>query len=153
MKFIARLILFLFLNFIALALGGLFTAGGASSEWYQTIHKAPWTPPGWVFGAAWTCVMIFFSVFMTFLVQNENFNKVLKLYIIQFILNVSWNYIFFNQQLTTLGLINIIILTILVFYFLVAFKASLKNNRFFILPYFIWLIVATSLNAYIVLYN
>ncbi len=95
----------------------------------------------------------FFSVFMTFLVQNENFNKVLKLYIIQFILNVSWNYIFFNQQRTTLGLINIITLTILVFYFLVAFKASLKNNRFFILPYFIWLIVATSLNAYIVLYN
>ena len=143
MKFTGVLIVFLALNFGALGLGTILMANGPETPWYTSLNQAPWTPAGWVFGAAWTCVMVFFSVFMTFLVQNENFNKVLKLYIIQF----------FNQQRTTLGLINIITLTILVFYFLVAFKASLKNNRFFILPYFIWLIVATSLNAYIVLYN
>lgn len=56
---------FLSLNFLALGLGGLFTADGVSSEWYQTLNKAPWTPPGWVFGAAWTFLMCCFTVFMT----------------------------------------------------------------------------------------
>ena len=97
-KYIITLIVFLTINFGGLAIGQLWTGDGVTSDWYTSLNQAPWTPPGWVFGAAWTCVMVFFSVFMTFLVQNENFNKVLKLYIIQFILNVSWNYIFFNQQ-------------------------------------------------------
>jgi tryptophan-rich sensory protein len=49
-----RLIIFLALNFAALAIGGLFTSKGVSSDWYAGIAKAPWTPPGWAFGAAWT---------------------------------------------------------------------------------------------------
>lgn len=44
--------LFLLLNFAGLAIGGLFTGNAVSSEWYQNLAKAPWTPPGWVFGAA-----------------------------------------------------------------------------------------------------
>lgn len=153
MKFTSTLILFLVLNFGALWIGTVLMNDGPQSLWYTSLNQAPWTPMGWVFGAAWTCVMIFFSVFMTFLVQNENLKKVSLLFAIQFVLNVSWNYVFFNQQLTSLGLLLIIILTILTFYFLIAFKATLNNNRFFVLPYCLWLLLATSLNAYIVIYN
>lgn len=42
---IKRIILFLVLNFAALAIGGLFTGDGVPSEWYQNLNKAPWTPP------------------------------------------------------------------------------------------------------------
>ena len=45
-----QLVIFALLNFGALAIGGLFTGGGVSSEWYASLNKAPWTPPGWVFG-------------------------------------------------------------------------------------------------------
>ena len=153
MKFAATLILFLALNFGALGIGTMLMDNGPQSLWYTSLNQAPWTPMGWVFGAAWTCVMIFFSVFMTLFVQSENLKKVSLLFAIQFVLNVSWNYVFFNQQLTSLGLLLIIILTILTFYFLIAFKATLNNNRFFVLPYCLWLLLATSLNAYIVIYN
>ena len=94
-----------------------------------------------------------FSVFMTFVIQNENLKKVSLLFAIQFALNISWNYVFFNQRLTGLGLLIIILLTLLTFYFLIAFKSTLNNNRYFVLPYCLWLLLATSLNAYIVLYN
>jgi len=153
MKFTSTLILFLVLNFGALWIGTVLMNDGPQSLWYTSLNQAPWTPMGWVFGAAWTCVMIFFSVFMTLFVQSENLKKVSLLFAIQFVLNVSWNYVFFNQQLTSLGLLLIIILTILTFYFLIAFKATLNNNRFFVLPYCLWLLLATSLNAYIVIYN
>ena len=45
---IIQLIIFLLLNFGALALGGLFTGSGVSSDWYNGLNKAPWTPPGWM---------------------------------------------------------------------------------------------------------
>ncbi|MDH3796458.1 MAG: tryptophan-rich sensory protein, partial [Flavobacteriaceae bacterium] len=64
---VLRLIVFLVLNFGALALGSLFTNMGISSDWYSELSKAPWTPPGWVFGAAWTTIMLCFSVYMAIL--------------------------------------------------------------------------------------
>ena len=97
--------------------------------------------------------MILFSVYMTFLIQVNKSKKVIGLFSAQFMLNVIWNYLFFNQHLVILGLLNILILTVLMFYFLIAFKHSLKNKRFYVLPYCIWLVLATSLNLYIALYN
>ena len=153
MKFTLTFLGFLALNLGALFLGTLLMDDGPTSNWYFDLKKAPWTPAGWVFGAAWTCVMIFFSVFMSFFIQNENLKKVFILYAIQFVLNISWNYIFFNQQLTELGLLILVLLTLLTFYFFIAFKSILNNNRYFVLPYCVWLLVALSLNAYIVAYN
>lgn len=153
MKFYKGLVLFLFINFSALGIGSWLMNNGPRTEWYLGLNQAPWSPPGWVFGVAWSSIMILFSVYMTYLVQVDRSKKVILLFSIQFVLNVIWNYIFFNQHLIGLGLMNIIILTLLMFYFLMAFKNVLKNKRFYVLPYCIWLILATSLNFYIALYN
>ena len=63
---IIRFILFLVLNFAALGVGGLYSEGGATSDWYNELNRAPWTPPGWVFGVAWTFIMLCFAVYMAF---------------------------------------------------------------------------------------
>lgn len=151
---IYTLILFFILNFGALALGGLFTGSGVSSDWYANISKAPWTPPGWVFGAAWTLIMICFSFYMTrIFVQSENKSLVILLFAAQWILNVSWNPLFFYFQATTLSLISIVMLTVLVGYFLFHFKQPAGWMSLLIVPYFIWLLIATSLNAFISINN
>ena len=75
--FFLRLALFLIVNFGALGIGSLFTSEGSGSEWYQNLEKAPWNPPGWMFGAAWTTIMICFSIYMAFLwtkIENKNQN-------------------------------------------------------------------------------
>jgi len=149
-----RLILFLILNFGALALGGLFTSTGVSSDWYQNMNQAPWTPQGWVFGAAWTFIMICFAFFMTFAYDvAKDKSMLITLFVAQWILNVGWNPVFFYFQEVLFGLIVISALTILVYYLLFKFSGSLKWKSLFILPYAIWLAIATSLNAYIYLYN
>lgn len=153
MKFTSTFIFFLGLNFGALFLGNVLMNNGATSDWYLNLNKAPWTPAGWVFGAAWTSVMLFFSVYMTFLYQNLKIQKVILLYSVHLLLNISWNFIFMNKHMTILGLIDISLLTILIFYFLIAYSKILNNMRFFVLPYCIWLLIATSLNLYIVIYN
>ena len=153
MKFIKLLIFFLIINFAALAIGSWLMADGSQGDWYQSLSKAPWTPEGWVFGAVWTTVMICFSFYMAFLYLKLQTKKILVLFSIQFILNVSWNYIFFNQQLIGLALITIVLLTIVVTAFLFTYWKDLKLKSLFILPYVLWLCIATSLNLYILLYN
>lgn len=149
-----KIIGFLFLNFGALALGGLFAGSGAGSNWYAELNKAPWTPPGWVFGFAWTTIMLCFSVYMAILyTKTKSVKTIIILYAIQWMLNVAWNPVFFYFHKANIGLILIVCLTILVAYFLFNFRGDLKAYSILILPYFIWLCIATSLNAYISLMN
>jgi benzodiazapine receptor len=149
-----RTLLFLLLNFVALGIGGLFTGSGVSSDWYQNLNQAPWTPPGWVFGAAWTFIMICFAVYMAFLWDKfTNKSTLIALFSLQWILNVSWNPIFFKFQLVSTGLITISLLTILVGYFFFGNLKNLKAKSLLIAPYLIWLIIATSLNGYIYFNN
>lgn len=153
MKIAKYIIIFLIINFGALAIGSWLMNNGPQTEWYQNLNQAPWTPPGWVFGAAWTTIMLCFSIYMAYLYQITPNTKLKVLFFIQFVLNVIWNYIFFNQHLILVGLICIILLTIVVGKFLFDYKNELKTKSLLILPYFIWLCIATSLNAYILIYN
>ncbi len=153
MKFIKPFIIFLIINFGALGLGVLLMGNGATSDWYTSMNQAPWTPPGWAFGAAWTLIMICFSIYMALLSLKIPMSKIWILFIIQFILNVLWNFAFFNQHLVSFGLIIIFALTVVVGIITYKFNALMKVKTLLILPYLIWLCIATSLNAYILLNN
>ena len=154
MRFIYLLILFLIINFTGLAFGAWLMDNGPQSSWYISLNQAPWTPPGWVFGVAWTTIMICFSVFLAYLFKSNKSVKWKLVYTIQVFLNVIWNYIFFNQHLTGLGLLIISLLTVVIFYFFFGIETERhKKTRFLLLPYLIWLGIAVSLNAYIFINN
>jgi benzodiazapine receptor len=149
-----RLIIFLTINFGALALGGFFTGKGVPSDWYVDLNKAPWTPPGWVFGAAWTFIMICFSVYMSYLwPTTEKKNLLIGLFTVQLLLNIGWNPTFFYYQNALGGLIIISGLTGLIGFMLFFYSPVIKLKSILIAPYLIWLLIATSLNAYILLKN
>jgi len=151
---IKRVLLFLVLNFGALAIGGLFTGEGVPSDWYQTMNKAPWTPPGWVFGAAWSTIMICFAFYMAYAIDRIGWKKsFIVLFSIQWVLNVAWNPAFFYFQNAFAGLLIIVALTALIAYMLFSYIKELSIKSLFLLPYFVWLIIATSLNGYAWLYN
>ena len=128
-------------------------ADGSNSNWYIDLNKAPWTPPGWVFGLAWSFLLICFSIYLALLSQKKVSNKLVVIILLQYLLNISWNYFFFNQHLIELGLIDLSILTITVLYIFYSNLKTMKWKSIFIIPYFLWLLVATSLNLYIVIYN
>ena len=96
---VKRIILFLVLHFSALAIGGLFTEKGVSSNWYQNLNQAPWTPPGWLFGFMWTLIMICFAIYMAHLVTSKTDRKIIIVrFGRQWVLNVAWNPVFFHFQ-------------------------------------------------------
>nr|WP_257018514.1 TspO/MBR family protein [Winogradskyella pacifica] len=146
--------MFLIINFGGLALGSYFMGDAITGEWYSNLNKAPWTPPGWVFGATWTLIMICFSAYLSYLFTIRNSKFVISIYTIAVVLNVSWNYLFFNLQLPNLAFINIIILTLVIIYFFITFGDDrLTRLKYLLLPYIIWLCIATSLNGYVVFNN
>ena len=153
MKQFMWLALFLVINFSALGIGSWLMNNGPTSGWYLTLNKAPWTPPGWVFGVAWTTIMICFSIYLSYLVNIKAANMFWLLFIIQFVLNVSWNFVFFNQHQIGFALIVIILLTALIGYYLFSFLSEMGLKSLLIAPYFVWLLIATSLNAYSYLKN
>ncbi|MBE7648272.1 TspO/MBR family protein [Tenacibaculum finnmarkense] len=150
-----RFLIFLVVNFLALAIGVVLMEDGPKTDWYLSLNKAPWTPAGWVFGAAWSTIMLLFAFYMTKLSFKFPFldKKLTILFSVQWILNVGWNYFFFNQHLTVIGLVIITLLWLLIGYFTFKNLRELKGITLFILPYLIWMTIATSLNAYIVFYN
>ncbi len=153
MKFFKCFVIFLVINFGALAMGTFLMNNGPQTEWYQSLNQAPWTPPGYVFGIAWTTIMLCFSVYMAYLFISQPNTKVKILFTVQFMLNVSWNYVFFNQHLIAFGLLIILALTFIVGLFLFTYRKLIPIKSFLILPYFLWLLIASSLNAYILLNN
>jgi tryptophan-rich sensory protein len=153
MKQLKYVLIFLIINFGALGLGVLLMQNGPQTDWYLQLNKAPWTPPGWVFGAAWSTIMLCFAFYMMYLFLAQPNTKVTLLFTVQFVLNVAWNFVFFNQHLVLIGLLVILALTAIVTIFLYDYRNVLQLKTLFILPYFLWLCIACSLNLYVLLYN
>ena len=144
-----RLLLFFILNFGALALGSYLMGEGPMGSWYTHLNKAPWTPPGWVFGAAWTLVMVCLSIFMNKALQFEALRtSILWIYGIQLALNILWNPLFFNLHWTGLALIEIITLVFVVGFMALKAKPYLPQATWLLTPYVAWLCIAITLNAY-----
>jgi benzodiazapine receptor len=152
-----RIALFLILNFGALYVGALFMGGSpAENEWYKALNKAPWTPPGWVFGFAWTTIMILYSIYLSRVFKSlpkEKFKLAVGLFIIQWILNVSWNPIFFVHHALVLGCVFIFFLIVVLLVFHVKHLKHRRIELVLILPYLLWLCVAFSLNLYVFIRN
>ena len=154
MKKFYLLLLFLVLNFGGLAIGSWFMGDAVTSPWYINLNKAPWTPPGWVFGAAWTLIMVCFSVYLSYLFSIRKSKFVIAVYTLAVLLNVSWNYFFFNLHVTNIALFVITLLLFVIIYFFVSFgDYKLSKLKYLLLPYIIWLCIAVSLNGYVVFNN
>ncbi len=156
MVYFKNTLLFLLLNFAALGIGSILMGGEVTGEWYQQLNKAPWTPPGYVFGLAWSSIMICFSFFLARLISLTPETERKSFWIvfgIQWLLNVLWNPLFFYLHLPTTALIEILLLLAVVGYYVIIGIQKTHYNVLLVLPYFLWMIIATSLNAYVVWAN
>ncbi|BDD01679.1 TspO/MBR family protein [Persicobacter psychrovividus] len=144
-----RIIFFLIINFMALGIGGQFTAAGVASDWYARLPKAPWTPPSWMFGVAWSTIMVLLAIFMSRAMAHPTMRTAfIILFTVQWILNVAWNPLFFEFHWLGFALLDIVLLSVTVGVMLWLAANTMGAVALLILPYFIWLLIACSLNAY-----
>ncbi|KAG0619004.1 hypothetical protein M758_4G108900 [Ceratodon purpureus] len=130
--------------------------GGGDTDWYRSLNKPPWTPPGWVFPIMWTTLYILMGV-SSWLVWKEGGFAVqgypLGAYIFQLVLNFCWTPLFFGLHRTGYALVEIVILWLAIAVTIYLFLPVNPIAAYLLVPYIAWVTVATSLNWYIWMYN
>jgi tryptophan-rich sensory protein len=146
------------LTIVVTALGGL--SGGKSKRserklYNKELKQAPWAPPAWVFGPAWTVNNFFVLQALRKLVQETGTHKK-KLLTLQgfiWIIFFSFNYIYFKRKSTLLAALWSMTDTALA---AASFTIALRRNKqlaWRYLPLLAWTGYASSLAGYQALEN
>lgn len=134
---------------ITFGFGGLFIPG----EWYASLNRAPWSPPNIAFPIVWSVLYLFIAV-SGWQIFSSGSVFLKRLWCIQLFVNAIWSWIFFGLHWPIVGLIDILLLASLVTVLIInSYKQKLMLSSYLLTPYLAWLLLATTLNIYIVIYN
>lgn len=126
------------------------------NRWYTTLKKAPWNPPNWVFGPIW--ITLYALMTMSFLLIWTNkkcypYCPALNYFLIQIFFNLIWTTFFFQYRAIRVALVDLVLTLVFVLFTFVEFKKINNLAGLLLVPYIAWLLVALSLNTYIVINN
>ncbi len=119
------------------------------STWYQNLIKPNFTPPSYVFSPVWIILYIMLGYALSIIYkQRQKDPALLNMFIIQFLLNITWSPLFFMLHRIDLAMFNILFLLAATIACIV--KGS-YNKKFVLvmIPYAAWIIFATVLTTYI----
>lgn len=146
-------------------------ATGQGMDWYNLeLIKPALTPPKWAFPVAWNTIfvlttasaLIFWSkgatkskivAYFTDKTLKNKFRLITDLFIANAILNVLWSVLFFAWHLTEVAFIEMLILeTVIIATMTLLWKIS-KTASLLLLPYALWIVMATYLTFEIMRLN
>ncbi len=150
------LLAFIVIAYGVAALGTLATLQNVDG-WYASADKAPWSPPNWLFGPVWTLLYLLIAVSGWLVWRRER--RVPPIYIAQLVLNALWTPVFFGLYPAMgapalwvgLGLILAIDVTVLLT--MLRFWKSSRLAAWLLVPYWAWVLFATTLNAAVAVLN
>lgn len=125
------------------------------ATWYPQLNKPELTPPNIVFPIAWSILYLCMGLSAGFVILSESAKKrsIITLFVLQLFFNFTWSILFFYLQNPLAGMINIIILDIFVIWYAIKSYQASKTASILFIPYILWLLFASYLNGYILLFN
>ena len=157
MKRLIQLCVAMIISFLPGIFGVFFTPHGDSDLWYDLLIKSNLTPPGAVFGAAWTILyaLLGFALYLVIKSVRGKSEKILAyvLFGSQMLLNAGWTYLFFGLHMTAFALVVLLALFIISICMARVFYGIDRKAMLLVVPYLLWMMFAFYLNAYIVLMN
>lgn len=125
------------------------------STWYPQLNKPFLTPPNIIFPIAWSIIYLLIGISIGLILNSNSKEKktLTAVFAIQLFFNFTWSILFFYMQNPLLGFINIVVLDILVIYYIAKSKSVNKISAYLFVPYLLWILFATYLNGYVLLYN
>ncbi len=144
-KDIAGLAICVVICFLAPACGAFWPP----SDWYASLQKPSWNPPGWVFGPVWSLLYTMMAVSVWQIWRRGGFTQhrwPLSVFIVQLIFNALWTPLFFGLHQPLWALIDIVLLWMAIVATSVLFWRVHKLAAILLVPYLAWVSFATVLN-------
>jgi tryptophan-rich sensory protein len=134
--------------------GSYFTMLGVH-DWYPQLDKSPLTPPGYVFGIAWTILYVLMAASATraYAVIQRLRSQPFAWWLIQLLLGLLWSVLFFGHHEVLSGLLVISATLFAVLVTAILFWRVDEKAGALMLPLILWLTFASHLNLYIYLHN
>ena len=134
------------LTLVAAAAGALASADAGS--FYRLLERPDWSPPGWLFGPAWTTLYILMGVAAWLVWRRHGWRGArgaLTLYVVQLFFNALWTWLFFVWHQGALAFVEILLLWALIVATMAAFARRHAVATLLLVPYLGWVSFACAL--------
>lgn len=135
-------------------IGGFAT--DVNSDWYQSLEKPSFQPPGAVFGPVWGVLYLMLGV-ATWLAwrdaQGAKRRLILGLFGANYVLNLAWTLIFFRGHSPFAAGVEIVALFGTIVSLVLLMKPRNKLAAWLLVPYGVWVGFATALTWTIAIQN
>ncbi len=118
-------------------------------EWYASLRKPSWNPPGWIFGPVWTALYAMMAVAAWLVWRRGGFaaqRRPLGWFLAQLALNAAWTPLFFGLHWPGVAFAEIVLLWLAIVATLAAFRRVSRTATLLLVPYLLWVTFATVLN-------
>ena len=133
----------------AAATGAMFGPG----EWYLSLKKPWWTPPGWLFPVAWTTLYICMAAAAARVAVLPGSGQALAFWAVQIAFNTLWTPVFFGLHRMKAAMIVMVGLWLAVAATLVSFALLDGVAGLLMAPYLLWVTIAGTLNFTVIRLN
>jgi tryptophan-rich sensory protein len=129
---------------------GWLSNSGYGNDWFDTLVKPSFMPPGFLFGIVWPILYALLGIALAMILAeppSARRTMALTLFAIQMLLNFAWSPIFFGAHDIALGKIVIFAMAVLAAAAAGQFLRIRRAAGLLMVPYLAWLIFAATLNA------
>ncbi len=128
---------------------GRVVPSGSENGWYMALAKPELNPPGWIFPVVWTTLYILIGLALSMILHARGARGrgvAIALFVVQFLLNLSWTPLFFGAHKVSVALFVIVGILLLSIATTIAFSRIRKGAAWLMVPYLVWLSFAGVLN-------
>ncbi len=124
-------------------------AGFRPGPWYVALDKPSWTPPGWVFGPAWTALYLLSGLALWRLWRQAGPRSApgaWALFFLALVCNAAWSPTFFGLHRIGLAMVVLICLWVVLAMTIAAIGRRTVSGAILLAPYLAWVTFAGTLN-------
>ncbi len=151
------------LNYLLIPLLVVITGSAASYfaesgiDWYKSLNLPAWTPSTDLIKTVWTVIFVLSSASILIVwnkySNQKHFELIIGLFILNAVLNVGWNILFFNNQQIGLAVFQALLLVSNIALLIVLIWKFCRLAACLLLPYSLWVLYSTVLSFNVWLMN
>ncbi|MFK0251419.1 TspO/MBR family protein [Amycolatopsis azurea] len=122
-------------------------------EAQDLLIRPSWAPPGWLYGPVWSVLLLVVAVAGWCYWRTDGETRGFAFYGLCLLLTLLWTPLFFAGSAHVLALADVVVLDFVVPITMMEFGRRSRLAAWLLVPYLLWLLFSTAVNAAVVWLN